>query len=254
MRTKLFKQVVASTRDIEPGWEPLVVAAVETNAALTRVIRDRSILITDVKELVQGVLPASILSSTFARFENHWCLAVPLIIDDQVGGALIFVAPGRFTAREKNRCLEFAEQCQRSVSSRVAERSLTDRIDELTVQRRRVQLDDPLGLTQRRTGAAIRPRSFGDIRLSVGSRTARRDGRDLELTVREFDLLDLFLQSPGTALSRAQILSTIWHPEENVVSNVLSVTVKNLRKKLEAGNEPRVIHSIRGIGYILGRR
>ena len=124
-------------------------------------------------------------------------------------------------------------------------------IDELTERRRRVQTADPIGLTQRSDTRDIAPRTFGDIRLSLETQTAHRGKRDLNLTRREFDLLDTFLQSADTALSRVQIISRVWIERSGISSNVLNVTVKNLREKLEAAGEPRVIHSLRAYGYVL---
>ena len=114
-----------------------------------------------------------------------------------------------------------------------------------------IQTVDPLGLTQLTDSISRSPRSFGEIRLSVETQTATLDGRELNLTKRELDLLNTFLQSAETALSRVQIISRVWVARSGISSNVLNLTVKTLRDKLEAAGEPRVIHSLRTYGYVL---
>jgi hypothetical protein len=146
------------------------------------------------------------VDSTFSRFNDHWCLAAPVIVDSAVIAALLFIAPEKFTKSQTRSCHDFVDQCSNSLSGLLAEQRLTRQIDQLTEQRRLIQLNDPLGLTQRRGANQTTLRIFDDINLSLDTRTATRGERELRLTRREFDLLDTFLQSPGTALSRVQII------------------------------------------------
>ncbi|HIK88843.1 MAG TPA: winged helix family transcriptional regulator [Dehalococcoidia bacterium] len=154
-------------------------------------------------------------------------------------------------AARNKRLDQIADQCQTSVFSLMEEQRVTQEIDHLKIERRKIQTSDPLGLTQRINGTLGAPRVFEDIRLSPETQTAARGARELNLTRRESDLLDTFLRSPGTALSRVQIVSRVWVERNGVSANVLNVTVKNLREKLEAEGEPRVIHSLRAYGYVL---
>ena len=204
-----------------------------------------------VGEFIVGVLDRSLINSTFARFNENWLYAKPLIVREQVCGALFFASINKFTRTQEETCDEFAEKCVESVTSLSIEREISEQIEELVEKRRVVQLSDPLGLTQLRGSNASNPRSFGDIRLSHETQSAIRGDRELNLTRREFDLLDTFLQSPGLALSRVQIISRVWVERNGISSNVLNVTVKNLREKLEAEGESRVIHAVRGYGYVL---
>lgn len=80
---------------------------------------------------------------------------------------------------------------------------------------------------------------------------ARRDGLALNLTVTEFNLLHLFLRHPRQVLERGQILNEVWGYDFGGDDNVLEVYIGYLRKKLEAGARPRLIHTVRGIGYVL---
>lgn len=88
-----------------------------------------------------------------------------------------------------------------------------------------------------------------DLHLDTNSRRAFRSGRDLDLTAREFDLLEVFLRHPGQVLSRTQLLELVWGYTWNPDSNVVDVFVGYLRRKLEAGGEPRCIRTVRGLGY-----
>ncbi|HYO28959.1 MAG TPA: response regulator transcription factor [Thermomicrobiales bacterium] len=105
----------------------------------------------------------------------------------------------------------------------------------------------------RRVGArdndsAIR---FADLSLDHPTRTVRRGERDLAPTPREFDLLALFLRHPNQVLTRGLIMERIWGPDFYGDSNVLEVYVASLRRMLEAGGEPRLIQTVRGVGYVL---
>lgn len=104
------------------------------------------------------------------------------------------------------------------------------------------------------TSADERPHevlAFEDIRVDLGTRIATRGARELRLTPREFDLLVYFLRNPNFVLTRAQIMQRVWGDDFWGDSNVLEVFVANLRKMLEADAEPRVIQTVRGVGYVL---
>ena len=91
----------------------------------------------------------------------------------------------------------------------------------------------------------------GDIRLDLLSKIASRHGRAIELSQREWSLLELFLRHPGQVLTRAQILSAVWDYSFDPGSNVVDVYVGYLRKKLDSPEAPSVIQTVRGAGYRL---
>jgi two-component system response regulator MprA len=103
---------------------------------------------------------------------------------------------------------------------------------------------------QRFDGEVLR---YEDLELDTTTRFAHRDGRRIELTTREFDLLLLFLRHPNQVLPRHVIMERVWGYDFPGESNVLEVYVKNLRRLLEAGGEPRLIQTVRGAGYVLRR-
>jgi DNA-binding response OmpR family regulator len=105
----------------------------------------------------------------------------------------------------------------------------------------------------RRPGARAEPvLTFGDVALDPASGRATRGGRRLDLSAREFSLLRAFLAKQGNVLTRAQLYETVWGGEYDGLSNVLDVYVNYLRNKLEAEGEARVIHTVRGRGYVFG--
>jgi DNA-binding response OmpR family regulator len=91
----------------------------------------------------------------------------------------------------------------------------------------------------------------GGLVLDARAREVSRDGRPIELTPREFELLEFLIRHHGQALERATILSAVWGYEFLGGSNVIDVYVGSLRQKLEGAGEPRLIQTVRGVGYAL---
>lgn len=92
---------------------------------------------------------------------------------------------------------------------------------------------------------------FADVELVPSEREARRDGDLLDLTAREYELLELFLRHPRQVLSREQILQDVWGFDFLGDSNLVDVRIKYLRDKLESSGRPRIIQTVRGAGYAL---
>ena len=93
--------------------------------------------------------------------------------------------------------------------------------------------------------------SFADITLDLGTREVRRRDRPIELTRTEFALLELFLRNPRQVLTRSIIFERVWGYDFGFASNSLDVYIGYLRRKTEAAGEPRLIHTVRGVGYAL---
>ena len=106
-------------------------------------------------------------------------------------------------------------------------------------------------LLRRRPEAGPTPLQVGDLALDPARRRARRGDRELELTRREFDLLETLARHPGIVLSRAQLLQQVLGYDFAVDGNVVDVFVGYLRRKLEAGGEVRMLHTVRGVGFVL---
>ncbi len=92
---------------------------------------------------------------------------------------------------------------------------------------------------------------FADLSMDVATREVRRGGRLIELTRTEFTLLEMFLRRPRRVLERSFILEEVWGYDFPTTANSLEVYVGYLRRKTEAGSEPRLIHTVRGVGYVL---
>jgi two-component system response regulator MprA len=92
---------------------------------------------------------------------------------------------------------------------------------------------------------------FADLELDPSTREVRRGGEEIDLTRTEFSLLELFLRNPRQVLTRSLIFERVWGYDFGAGSNSLDVYVGYLRRKTEAGGGPRLIHTVRGVGYAL---
>jgi two-component system, OmpR family, response regulator MprA len=113
-------------------------------------------------------------------------------------------------------------------------------------------------LLRRRTPDEVGARSgpskrleFADLTLDPDTREVRRGDRSISLTRTEFSLLELLLANPRRVLTRAQILEQVWGYDFPTTGNALEVYIGYLRRKTEADGEPRLIHTVRGVGYVL---
>lgn len=104
-------------------------------------------------------------------------------------------------------------------------------------------------LLRRRPDAPSVPVTVAGVHVDPVRRTARRGSRELDLTRREFDLLEVLARHPGQVLSRLQLLDMVWGLELDTETNTVDVFVGYLRRKLEADGEPRLVHTVRGVGF-----
>jgi len=93
--------------------------------------------------------------------------------------------------------------------------------------------------------------AFGDLRLDTGTHQAFRGDRQVDLTAKEYELLELFLRNPRQVLTREVIFDRVWGYDFGGESNIIEVYVRYLRQKTEASGEPRLLHTVRGVGYVL---
>jgi two-component system, OmpR family, response regulator MprA len=106
-------------------------------------------------------------------------------------------------------------------------------------------------LLRRTSGGSNEVLRFADLELDAGTREVRRDGEPIELTRTEFALLELFLLNPRQVLTRSIIFERVWGYDFGFASNSLDVYIGYLRRKTEAGGKPRLIQTVRGVGYAL---
>jgi two-component system response regulator MprA len=106
-------------------------------------------------------------------------------------------------------------------------------------------------LLRRRAPRRQRTIRYADISMDLGAHEVKRDGRVVALTAKEFDLLELFVRNPRQVLTRERIMDAVWGFDFGATSNVVDVYVGYLRQKLEDGVAPRVIQTLRGVGYVL---
>jgi two-component system response regulator MprA len=105
----------------------------------------------------------------------------------------------------------------------------------------------------RRLQPASQPKimRFEDLTLDTGTRQASRGDRIISLTAKEYELLDLFMLHPRQVLTRDVIFDRVWGYDFGGESNIIEVYVRYLRQKLEEDGEPRLLHTVRGMGYVL---
>ncbi len=109
-------------------------------------------------------------------------------------------------------------------------------------------------LLRRRRSSDEQILGFADLTLDPATREVARGGRQLELTTKEYELLEFFLRHPRQVLSRQTIFERVWGSDFLGESNIIDVHVMRLRDKLEAAGEGRLLHTIRGAGYSLRER
>lgn len=95
--------------------------------------------------------------------------------------------------------------------------------------------------------------SAGDLTMDLDTRNVRRAGRDITLTRTEFAILELLLRNAGRVVSRDTLIESVWGSVSDIESNTLDAFVRLLRAKIEHAGEPKLIHTVRGIGYSLRR-
>lgn len=93
--------------------------------------------------------------------------------------------------------------------------------------------------------------TFADLTLDTGTRRATRDERTIDFTAKEYELLELFMRHPRQVLKRDLIFDRVWGYDFGGESNIIEVYVRYLRQKTEEGGEVRLLHTVRGVGYVL---
>ncbi|HEY7831142.1 MAG TPA: response regulator transcription factor [Solirubrobacteraceae bacterium] len=106
-------------------------------------------------------------------------------------------------------------------------------------------------LLRRRPPRGSAPLRVGDLTLNPDTHEVNRGERDMDFTQREFELLEFLMRNERIVISRQQLLDEVWGYDPFSTTNTIEVFISNLRRKLEAGGEPRLLHTIRGAGYVL---
>jgi DNA-binding response OmpR family regulator len=104
-------------------------------------------------------------------------------------------------------------------------------------------------LLRRSSGTALTVLQVDDLKLDLIKHEARRGDREIELSQREFALLEYLMRSPGRVFSRSQICEHVWNTHFDTGTNMVDVAVTRLRKKIEGPGEAKLIDTVRGVGY-----
>ena len=106
-------------------------------------------------------------------------------------------------------------------------------------------------MRRRLTGEGLNLQQCEDLTLNLITREVRRAGEKIELTVREFSLLEYLMRSPGRVLTRTQICEQVWDYHFDPGTNVVDVCIQRLRRKVDDAHEVKLIQTVRGVGYTL---
>ncbi len=106
-------------------------------------------------------------------------------------------------------------------------------------------------LLRRRPPRGTASLTVADLQLNPDTREVRRGAREIELTNREFELLEFLMRNERLVISRERLLDEVWGYDPMAATNTIDVFISNLRRKLEEGDEPRLLHTKRGAGYVL---
>jgi len=106
-------------------------------------------------------------------------------------------------------------------------------------------------LLRRQTEAKLPVLRFADLTLDPARRTVLRGGKKIDLTTKEYALLDYFIRNPGRVLTRTMIAEHVWDYNFDSMTNIIDVYVNYLRRKIDSDREHKLIHTVRGVGYVL---
>ena len=106
-------------------------------------------------------------------------------------------------------------------------------------------------LLRRRAEAEPALLQIGELILDPARRIVSRGGEKIDLTSKEFALLEYFMRNPGRVLTRTMIIEHVWNYDFDTMTNIIDVYVNYLRKKIDSDREPKLIHTVRGVGYVL---
>ena len=107
-------------------------------------------------------------------------------------------------------------------------------------------------LSRRQPAIKQERKVVADLEMDLRAREVKRGGEPIDLTAKEWDLLQLLVENEGTVVTRPQITERVWDENHDPFTNVLEVLVRRLRRKIDDGHEPKLIHTIRGAGYRFG--
>jgi len=106
-------------------------------------------------------------------------------------------------------------------------------------------------LLRRRAEAEPALLQVADLTLDPAQRIVSRGGEKIDLTSKEIALLEYFMRNPGRVLTRTMMIEHVWNYDFDTMTNIIDVYVNYLRKKIDSGREPKLIHTVRGVGYVL---
>ncbi|MGE3856149.1 MAG: winged helix-turn-helix domain-containing protein [Dehalococcoidia bacterium] len=229
-QTRVFVRAMRAARLVFPNFElPAMRYRTDANALTRSVYEEAQVAEATLSEVVEGQLdPLLIELGGIAGFRQM--RLYPIVIEGRVLASLILSVRGRFTDAQRLLGADFARQVTLTWENSLLAQRLAER--------------------EQQEGAEGVRHVYGGLIVDVDAGTARRGATPLPLTRLEFDLLAFLVAHPERAIDREELARAVWEYQA-VTSNFVDVTVMNLRRKLEADGAPRMIHAVRGRGYML---
>ena len=249
VQSKTFMRAMRIIRKVFPSFDVAGLRFRTDGNPLTRRIHyEAQVAETTAAELVEGEMNP-FLVELVARVAGHrFVLMHPIVVDSRVAGTVVFSSRQPYSASQRRFAIDCSRQVRLMWENVVLARRLADRTPDAgqgqTGSTRSAAASSPGEST---AGGRL---SSGGITLDVGARTAYQGGQWLALTSLELTLLAFFLSQPERSIDRDELARKVWgYPE--ATSNFVDKAVMRLRRKLEANHNPRLIHAVRGRGYIL---
>ena len=248
---RLFSRALGAVRRFVPNYDILKVQfSMDVNPLNAAVYGEGSSMSVSLAEVSKGIVPGVVLQITQRFYGTRYCFIRPLKVEGEIFGALGFnsVEPLAESARLTSDA--FAAQVELTLENVRMIQRLEREVSGAREARRRLMASDRLlrevEIVHR--GMVV---EFDDIVLDANARTVVRAGSPLLLSPLEFQLLSYLMRHAGIAVSREQLVLDVWGYDKAVGSNFVDVAVLQLRRKLEQGGGSRVIHAVRGYGFIL---
>ena len=202
-----------------------------------------------IPDLARGIVHPMVIDIGVRLLGMRQGMVCPVTVKQKVVGALVFYMAKPFNDQQRRIGEAFARQAALTWENITVTLELTQQIKALEKKRELIIAQDPL-LHQALT-KSDGTLSYGNISIDQQTHDVLFDGEQLELTNLEFELLACFLRYPGRPLAREELARQVWGNQPGSASNFVDVTVMHLRRKLEGEGRRRLIHAVRGHGYVL---
>jgi len=250
MESRTFMRAVNAVSRILPGFDVLGIEfPVIANQHSRESYLEGKTVRAPISEIAKGIVSSTVIELGGRLLGMKHGMVCPITVKQKVVGALVFYLPKPFTEEQRKIGEAFARQTALTWENIEVTMELEQQIAALERKRRLIIDQDPV--LQQALTKADGPLSYEDLSINQQTHEVLFDGARIDLTNLEFELLACFMRYPGRPLTREELARQVWGNHRGSASNFVDVTVMHLRRKLEAEERPRLIHAVRGHGYVL---